>query len=349
MTGAGHADMADFLDALCPMHVVLDAEGRVVHAGPTARKVLGDGALIGTAYCDLFEVRRPVLAPGPAALRAVQGQRLHCVLRAPPHTELKGVALALPEGQAPGLAGGMVVALSFGIGLMDAVGRHGLTGSDFAVTDLAVEMLYLAEAKDMVADAWQTLNQRLQGAKAEAEKEAHTDTLTGLRNRRALEPVLHRLIARDVAFTLMHLDLDYFKSVNDTLGHAAGDLVLRRVARILRDETREGDTVIRVGGDEFVLILAQELSGRDLSDISARLIQRLEEPIRVNGEVARISGSIGTTASVNYAVPRIAVMMDDADLALYAAKEAGRRCHVAFTAELRAAVQSRSGEAVARA
>lgn len=198
----------------------------------------------------------------------------------------------------------------------------------------------------MVTDAWQTLNQRLQGAKAVAEQEAYTDTLTGLLNRRALDPVMRRLIAGGQEFALMHLDLDYFKSVNDTLGHAAGDHVLRRVAQILLEETRDGDTVIRTGGDEFVLIFAERTSEAELSRLTGRLIRRLEAPIAFNGEVARISGSIGTTRSSSYATPRLAVMMDDADLALYAAKQAGRGRHVAFTSALRDAVEMRSVGAV---
>ncbi|WP_103762367.1 diguanylate cyclase domain-containing protein [Roseovarius confluentis] len=340
------ASLGALLDVLCPMHLIVDAMGRITHAGPTARKVLNTKGLIGCDFLDLFEVRRPRLEPGVPGLRAAAGRRLHCVLRGPVETELKGVAVPLPEDRALGPPGGVIVDLSFGIGVMDAVGRHDLRSADFAVTDLAVEMLYLVEAKAVVTDAWQKLNQRLQGAKAVAEQEAHTDTLTGLGNRRALEPAIRRLTESEEAFTLMHLDLDFFKSVNDTLGHAAGDHVLRRVAQILREEIRKGDTVIRVGGDEFVLILVGCTSEEELSRISGRLIERLEEPVAFNGEVARISGSIGTTRSGTYATPRLAVMMDDADLALYAAKQAGRGCHKAFAPALRKAVESRPGDAV---
>lgn len=328
------------------MHLVLNAGGQIVHAGPTARKVLGDKELPGRYFFDLFEVRRPRLEPGAPGLRAAAGRRLHLVLRGAAQTELKGVAVALPEDQALGPPGGFIVDLSFGIGVMDAVGHHDLRSADFAVTDLAVEMLYLVEAKAMVTDAWQKLNQRLQGAKVAAEQEANTDTLTGLGNRRALTPAIHRLTEGGEAFTLMHLDLDFFKSVNDTLGHAAGDQVLLRVAQILREEIREGDTVIRAGGDEFVLTFAEKIAEEDLWRLTRRLIRRLEEPIAFNGEVARISASIGTTCSCNYAKPRLAVMMDDADLALYAAKQAGRGRHVAFTPALRTAVESRPGGAV---
>lgn len=334
------------LDVLCPMHLIVDAMGCITHAGPTATKVLDTKALTGRDFFDLFEVRRPRLDPGVPGLRAAAGRRLHFVLRGPAETELKGVAVPMPQDRALGPPGGVIVDLSFGIGVIEAVGRHDLRSADFAVTDLAVEMLYLVEAKSVVTDAWQKLNQRLQGAKEVAEQEAYTDTLTGLLNRRALEPMMRRLIASGQEFALMHLDLDYFKSVNDTLGHAAGDHVLWHVAQILRQEIRDGDTVIRVGGDEFVLMIAERTSDAELSRLSGRLIRRLEAPVAFNGEVARISGSIGTTRSSTYAKPRLAVMMDDADLALYAAKQAGRGCHVAFRPGLRNAVEMRSVGAV---
>src|SRR5690606_16624789 len=119
----------------------------------------------------------------------------------------------------------MLIDLSFGIAVIEAVRRHDLTATDFAATDLAVEMLYLAEARAAVMRAALSLNDRLRAARREAEALAMRDTLTGLGNRRALDEALQRLIARREPFGLMHLHLDYFKDVNDTLGHAAGDAV----------------------------------------------------------------------------------------------------------------------------
>jgi len=97
---------------------------------------------------------------------------------------------------------------------------------------------------------------RLQGAKARAEEQALTDVLTGLGNRRAMERALSTLMQNGGGFALIHLDLDYFKQVNDTLGHAAGDHVLAEVASLLRASVRGADLVARVGGDEFVILLA---------------------------------------------------------------------------------------------
>lgn len=320
--------LGGLLDILCPMHATLDATGHITHAGPTLNKLFAGQDLTGRRFLELLELRRPRIGTSMDQLRGAAGVKLHFALRVPPRTELKGVLAPLPDG-------GVVVNLSFGISVVEAVRDYALTSADFAATDLTVEMLYLVEAKSAAMEASRKLNLRLQGAKLEAEEQAFTDTLTGLRNRRALEPVLGRLIEADEAFALVNLDLDYFKRVNDTLGHAAGDHVLQEVARILLEETRGEDTIIRTGGDEFVLILARLSDPERLSDIAIRLIERLERPIAFQDSECRISGSIGAALSRDYDRPDIARMMEDADIALYAAKARGRGCHVLFTPDLR--------------
>ena len=122
----------------------------------------------------------------------------------------------------------------------------------------------------------------------------------------------------------MHLDLDYFKDVNDTLGHAAGDAVLQNVARILVEETREADTVVRAGGDEFVLIFHRMTDRKRLARVAARLLNRLEQPVMFDGTPCRISGSIGIAVSNDYDGADIDRMQHDADRALYASKNGGR-------------------------
>jgi diguanylate cyclase (GGDEF)-like protein len=217
-----------------------------------------------------------------------------------------------------------MINLSFGIGVTEAVRRHGLTEVDFAPTDLTVEMLYLAEAKSAVVGELRDLNLRLQGAKIAAEEQALTDTLTGLRNRRALDIALGELTRHGHAFGLMHIDLDFFKQVNDTLGHAAGDHVLRVVARILTAQTRSSDTVARVGGDEFVVILPEMSDTARLGQVARRIIENLTQPIYFEGQSCRISASIGVTVSTFYPSPQADRMLSDADDALYASKRAGR-------------------------
>ena len=308
---------ADGLDRLMPMHVHVSDLGRVTGYGPTLHKIAGGLHLIGQDFFAVFDVRRPAEVTSMAALANRLGDRLHLSLRGRPDTEFRG--LAVPDAGA-----GLLLNLSFGIGVVDAVRAHALTDADFAPTDLTVEMLYLVEAKHAVLEEFRRLNTRLQGAKTEAEEQALTDTLTGLRNRRALDMSLAAACDGPQAFSLMHLDLDHFKAVNDTFGHAAGDHVLREVARVLRAETRAGDTVARVGGDEFVILLPQLTDAAILVQVADRIISRLAEPIPFEGRHCNIGASVGVTVSTDYASPEAERMQADADQALYSAKRGGR-------------------------
>jgi diguanylate cyclase (GGDEF)-like protein len=228
-----------------------------------------------------------------------------------------------------------LVNLSFGIGVIEAVVGHQLTDADFAATDLAMELLYLVEAKTAVTEELRQLNLRLQGARDVAQEQALTDTLTGLRNRRALDFAMANLIEHHIPFGLMHIDLDYFKAVNDTLGHAAGDHVLRQVAQDLLLETRSGDTVARVGGDEFVILFNALTDPVVLSRIAGRVVERLSRPSAYQGETYQISASIGITISTDYLPPEAKQMLSDADSALYASKNAGRGQAQLFRGERR--------------
>ncbi len=193
-------------------------------------------------------------------------------------------------------------------------------------------MLYLVEAKTAVLNEFRRLNHRLEGAKVAAEVQAFTDTLTGLKNRRAMDHILNRYSETGESFALMQMDLDYFKQVNDTLGHAAGDLVLEEVARILTEETREQDTIVRAGGDEFVLIFHRLTDARDISGIAARILDRLAEPILFGDQPCNISASIGVAISSEYEHPDIDTMLKDADKATYASKNSGRGQYTFFAA-----------------
>ena len=313
------------LDILAPMHLVLDATGHVIHAGPTMQKLRPDVPMAGQRFLELFELSRPRAVKSMAALLASAGIKLHLRLRDAPRTALKAVlAPLLPDedGRA-----GAVVTFSFGISILDGIQTYTLHSGDFAPTDLTIEMLYLIEAKTLAMEASRTLNLRLQGAKIAAEEQAFTDTLTGLKNRRALDHVLARLIRTGQDFSLMHLDLDWFKQVNDGQGHAAGDYVLQHVARLMLDETRAGDTVARIGGDEFVLLFHNLTKRSRIEEIAARLLARLEQPVTFEGAVCRISCSMGTTLSSAYDAPQADQMLADADAALYASKHSGRGRH----------------------
>lgn len=320
-------EITSVLNVLCPMHVVLDDTGHIMNVGPTLQKLRPNTSFVGMRFLELFELRRPRAVTSMDDLLESRGIKLHLRLRDMPATALKGVLAPISTGA--------IVNLSFGISILDGVRDYALTSADFAATDLTIEMLYLVEAKSAAMEASRKLTQQLQGAMIAAEERAFTDTLTGLKNRRAMDYILGRLLAERKKFALMHVDLDFFKAVNDTLGHAAGDHVLQQVARIMVDETRSDDTVARVGGDEFVLVLGGLTDRGALDRLAQRIISELEVPIPFGGKICNISASCGTVLSSDYSHPEAAPMLSDADLALYASKHKGRACHTFFSPEMR--------------
>jgi diguanylate cyclase (GGDEF)-like protein len=294
------ATLAHFM----PMHLLLDGEGRALSYGPTLARVLQDEALPGAKFEDLFEVRSPGGAITVQDVLSRGANRFRLLPRNGVKAGLRGLGLRLAGG------GHILLNLSFGIDLISAVRDLALTDADFAATDLAMELLYLAEANAAVTRELRGLNLRLEGARMAAEEEAMTDPLTGLRNRRAVD--------------LLHMDLDFFKAVNDTLGHAAGDFVLETVGRILREQLRADDCAARIGGDEFVVIIAGRSDPKTLQAIAERIIARICQPMEFEGQVARVSASIGIVRSSDMSAPDATQLLATADRALYAAKHAGR-------------------------
>ena len=312
------ATLAHFM----PMHLLMDGAGRAVTFGPTLARVLQDEARPGARFEDLFEVRSPGGAVTIHDVLARGGNRFRLMPRNGVRVGLRGLGLRLP-GAAAG-TGMILVNLSFGIDLTSAVRELALTDADFAATDLAMELLYMAEANAAVTRELRGLNLRLEGARMAAEEEAMTDPLTGLRNRRAADLVLERLCSARTGFGLLHMDLDFFKAVNDTLGHAAGDFVLETVGRILREQLRAEDCAARIGGDEFVVIIAGRTDPKTLQAIAERIIARISQPMEFEGQLCKVSASIGIVRSSDMADPEPTQLIATADRALYAAKHAGR-------------------------
>lgn len=316
------------VDVLCPMYLLLDANGVILQAGPTLIKMLGAERLKGADFFDLFEVRRPRALVSMAGLRGLARRKLHLKLTIPPHTQLKGVVVPLGGG-----LGRQIINLSFGFSVIEAVRDFGLSGADFAATDLAIEMLYLVEANRAAMEASHRLTMRLEGARVAAEEQALSDPLTGLSNRRALEAALDRLIDSGMPFTVMQVDLDFFKTVNDTLGHAAGDFVLQTVARTMMAETRAQDTVARIGGDEFTILLPGVTDEETLMAIGTRLIESISRPIHFQGRQCSVSASVGAASIRQGQTATRAAVLAQADAALYASKDAGRSRQTLFQAD----------------
>ena len=158
---------------------------------------------------------------------------------------------------------------------------------------------------------------------------AFTDELTGLPNRRALYGIEQQVaasIAADQHVTLLQLDLDRFKQVNDSLGHAAGDVTLCRVAGILKSVLRPLDFVARIGGDEFVLLFFSKMSESEIADRAAELVDRIAVPFTYRDKPVQIGATIGIATSQMENCHTLDRMLNNADLALYSAKahEKGR-------------------------
>lgn len=175
--------------------------------------------------------------------------------------------------------------------------------------------------------------ERLEFANNEISHQALHDELTGLGNRRYLTLKLEELIAaRKVSggeLIALHIDLDRFKHINDTMGHAAGDHVLVVVADILRKHLRSDDLVVRAGGDEFFVILQSGPDQVDPEKLSDRLIKAICNPIPYQDKLCRLGASIGIAKTPM--VPPEELLISS-DFALYKAKDGGRAMHSTFDA-----------------
>ncbi|MEP6064670.1 MAG: EAL domain-containing protein [Paracoccaceae bacterium] len=178
-------------------------------------------------------------------------------------------------------------------------------------------------------------------AKKETERQALHDPLTGLPNRRALDLALKekgRAGENDAA--LVRIDLDHFKYVNDTLGHEAGDFVLCEVAKILRDETKGDDLPVRVGGDEFVILLGESTCAQAGESLAQRMLERIRIPKIYGNKTVRGGASFGVASTCEGLLP-LEDLTIGADAALYEAKDLGRNKVRIYTPELHKSVLDR--------
>ncbi len=167
--------------------------------------------------------------------------------------------------------------------------------------------------------------------------DAYHDALTGLPNRALFQDRLDQEVGRarrsGTNTAVLLLDLDRFKTINDTLGHAAGDELLIEIARRLESRKREGDTIARLGGDEFVLIVAELRHREDAALIAEQLIEVLKPPIQIDTYDLHVSASIGVAIFPDDG-DESAGLLKCADMALYRAKELGRDNYQVFEEKL---------------
>ena len=173
---------------------------------------------------------------------------------------------------------------------------------------------------------------------------ARHDMLTGLPNRTLLQERLGQALqcqSETEKTALLFLDLDRFKEVNDTLGHSVGDALLKEVAQRLRDAVRKSDTVARVGGDEFVVMLSTTDPNTEPANFAARIIDVLSEPYEIEGQECSIGTSVGIAIS-NGDIDQDALVVQ-ADLALYRSKSDGRGTYRFFEEEMNTSARLRRG------
>jgi diguanylate cyclase (GGDEF)-like protein/PAS domain S-box-containing protein len=179
-------------------------------------------------------------------------------------------------------------------------------------------------------------------AEQRAAWQARHDHLTALPNRAALHEILGEALTEDGGVgrvTVLYMDVDGFKQVNDSLGHSAGDLLLRELASRLAHRTRPTDVVCRLGGDEFVVV-ARDCDVTGGEALARRFRSVFDEPFELAGNRLPLTVSIGIAAS-DPAHAHADELLRDADVAMYAAKAGGRNRHAVFTPDLRTALDDR--------
>jgi diguanylate cyclase (GGDEF)-like protein/PAS domain S-box-containing protein len=159
---------------------------------------------------------------------------------------------------------------------------------------------------------------------------AYHDALTKLPNKSLLEDRLHMELDKaakaNTSLAIIYLDLDNFKTINDTIGHAAGDEVIRKTSERLMKCLRRSDTIARVGGDEFVLLLPEVSSKEEIDAIAEKIIKSMRHPIPINGQEFYVSASMGVSVYPNDG-DDVSTLLRNADAALDKAKELGKNIY----------------------
>lgn len=187
------------------------------------------------------------------------------------------------------------------------------------------------------------INHRKQAEKQLKHTAAH-DSLTGLANRPVFiellnEAIIHSKQDENFTFAVLFLDLDRFKMVNDSLGHHAGDVLLKIIARELKSIVRNKDTVARLGGDEFVILIEELDSKEEAFEVAKRITEFLKEPFTIDNQLVYTGTSIGISFS-NERYTDANTMLRDADTAMYHAKDNGRGRYEVFDASMHQKVQN---------
>jgi len=311
-----------------------------VITGPGGERRLGQAMRVDAAPDSPVIYRESMLRP-PGQRRQLTSTQpfseIEAVLYAGPKAEPDQVVLATRALPIPGRTVDHIVDVGADKWLLVVAANRTLIGT------LAAREPWLLLARGLIVTVLVTalvevLQRRRRYASAlELAHQAVHDALTGLPNRLQVADRLEQALARagrtgsDV--TVLFIDLDRFKLINDGRGHAAGDELLVAVADRLRRVVRSGDVVARFGGDEFVVVCEDQTAALEASLVAGRILDALREPVMVDGQEIFLSASIGIAMADGTGSPES--LLRDADAAMYRAKEKGRaRCEF-FDATMR--------------
>ena len=276
---------------------VIEAPDTVIkYQTPSITRVLGypAGYLIGTKFLDLVHIS--------------DRERMQATL---------ADVLAKPEGQAT----------------IEMRARH--REGRWAMVEMAVTNLLHEPSVQGIVLNTRDITQR-KGLEDQLVHQAFHDGLTGLANRALFrDRVEHAVVADDRdsgTMAVLFLDLDGFKSVNDTLGHPVGDALLRIVGERIRHVVRPGDTVARLGGDEFAVLLERLEDASRVSDVTDRIMEELKAPVTMGGREVFARASIGI--AVRTGTQDAKTLMQDADMAMYSAKAHGKSRYEIFDQQM---------------
>lgn len=264
----------------------------------------------------------------------------------PAFTLITGYGLEEVENQTPGVLNSGRHDAEFYKGMWDSLSRKGHWEGEIwnrrKSGEVYPEWLSITAIRDDAGDVleyvavFSDITKRKQDEE-QIRRQANYDALTGLPNRTLFFDRLSRSVIaarRERGMVaLLFIDLDRFKVVNDTLGHAFGDMLLEKAAKRLTGCVREADTVARLGGDEFTIILRDIHQSADAALVAEEVIESIGKPFQLDGNEAFIGASIGITIYPNDADDP-STMLRNADMAMYKAKEAGRNAFRFFTPEM---------------
>jgi diguanylate cyclase (GGDEF)-like protein/PAS domain S-box-containing protein len=298
---------------------------------------------------DAVAYFEPGKAPGEAILHALAGSDEGRDGAALACGEANPLQRALRSGE-PLVVDGAELQIDWAAGLRSTAlvpvrGERGTRGA--LCVGFRAANAFAPDALNFVEAAASVLSTGLQRIDSEGRLAflAQFDSLTGLPNRALLADRFAQMIVlarrRAAGLSVLFVDLDEFKVVNDTLGHAGGDELLKEVAVRLQACVRSGDTVARISGDEFAVVLADLARAEDAAMVAQKILERLGAAFEVCGQEAFVSASIGIAAYPGDGQEAEA-LIGAADAAMYRAKQAGRNTYQFFTAEINQRSRSRA-------